>query len=470
MVTKQVEEHFERGIRYFRGGFFASALQEFRQVERLAPKHPNIAYMLEVARKKSEEVNGQLVSFIEEHFDADMRTLSESIKITESSSLVREIGRLLKDGRVADALTKLEEVSVHVPESKPFMLLSAAVYRRVGRLDDSEKVLLRAKQLFSDDAEVLTALGNIYLSRSQFIDAREHFETVLKIIPEDRNARNNFAALFMQTWRLDEAHRRFSGLVKDFPDWPVARRNLVNVTLRRDELDREIDKLRHEFEMHPKYLDIGLSLGKALLFRGFFSEARRRLEQVLEENAHLLAAYYYLGTLQEIEGNISAAVEAYKEMVCRKKHDNSPAYKAFLSLWEQGYEEEALLDLKRLAVLDLDPAAGHVALGMRYFEDALWSEALRHFQEAAEAAPYPDAFYWMALTRIQLGKKKAAEEDFRKAIELNPRFADAHYQLGMLLRSRAPKKARHHLQAAVTIGVRPQFAALAQDFLKETGS
>ncbi|MBF0498776.1 MAG: tetratricopeptide repeat protein [Candidatus Riflebacteria bacterium] len=469
MVTKQTEEHFERGIRYFRGGFFASALQEFRHVERIDPRYPNIAYMVEVARKKNEEVNGQLISFMEDNFDAEIRTLSESIKIPESSSLVRDIGRMLQQERVTDALTKLEDIAIHIPESKPLLLLTATVYRRAGRLDDSEKTLLRAKVLYPKDTDVLNAIGNIYLSRSQFPEAREHFEMVLNITPDDRNARNNLAAFFMQTWRLDEAYRRFNALAKEFPDWTVVRRNLANVALRRDELDREIDKMRHEFELHPTYLDIGLTLGKTLLFRGFFSESRRRLELVIEKNPNILAAYFYLGELSEIEGDIPRAVEAYSELIRRKKHDDNPEFRAFLNLWNQGYQEEALFDLKKLAVLDLDTAAGHIALGMRYFDDALWNQALRHFQEAAEAAPYPDAYYWMGLTRLQLGKKKAAGEDFKKAIELNSRFADAHYQLGMLLRTKTPKKARNHLQTAITLGLRPQFAALARDFIGETG-
>lgn len=453
-------------MEYFRGGFFSAALVEFRQVERLDPRYPNIAYMLEVARKRADEVNGQLTSDLEDIFDPEIQKLADSLKITESTHLGLEVERLLRADRPQEALEKLETAAYHVPESLPLLLITASVFRRLNRLDDAEKTLLRARSMNPGDVEVLNALGNVFLARNHFQEAREQFEEVLRLQPDDRKARNNLGALYMQTYHLDEAHRLFSRLVQEHPAWGVARRNLRNLEARMAELDREITKLRSEAERHPTYLDIALNLGKSLLFRGYFTESRRLLEQLLEKNSGLLAAWFYLGNLHEQESRIEEAVNAYRELVRRKSREDSGPFKSFLTLWNQGYQEEALFELKKLAVLDYDPAAGYVRLGMRYFEDGLWNEALKRFQEAAGVAGYPDAHFWMGLTRLQLGKKKDAEDDFKAAIELNPRFADAHYQLGMLLRKKSPKKACHHLQAAVILGVRPQFAALAEEFLK----
>jgi len=53
MRAKEAEEHFDRAIHYFRGGFFPAALHEFRMVQQLDPEYPNIAFMLEAARKSS---------------------------------------------------------------------------------------------------------------------------------------------------------------------------------------------------------------------------------------------------------------------------------------------------------------------------------------------------------------------------------------------------------------------------------
>lgn len=467
MTTKEAEEHFHRGIHYFRGGFFPAALQEFQAVARIDPQYGNIQHFLTVTRKKTEEVAGQLSSYLSETFDDEAHQLSEQLVIESSPHFGREIERLLRREEYQAALNRLAETESFVSESRPFLLLKANVFRRLGRFSEAEQVLLRAHTLFPEDAEIINNLGNIYLARNSFNEARERFEAALKLNPNDPRALNNLGTLYMQVHNLDRAQAVFERLVRDHPRWQVARRNLEGLIRRKEELEREIFHLRQELIAHPTFVDIGLNLGKNLFFRGFFTEARLTLEQVLQKNASLHAARFYLGSMCEIEGDLKKALEHYYAMVAARKQDDLPAFDNAQRLQQEGYLEEALAEIKKVAVLELDIASGHIKIGIRYFEDGQWDNAQTHFDEAVKLKPkYPDAYYWRALTRLRTGKKASAEKDLRKAIELNPRFADAHYQLGMLCRDKASKKARFHLQAAVSMGVRDQFAEIANRVLK----
>ena len=56
--SKQAEEHFDRGINYFRAEFYSSALQEFNQVKNIDPDYPNIDFIIEAAVKRNREVAG----------------------------------------------------------------------------------------------------------------------------------------------------------------------------------------------------------------------------------------------------------------------------------------------------------------------------------------------------------------------------------------------------------------------------
>ncbi len=466
MTSREAEEHFDRGLHYFRGGFFPSALQEFRIVQSLDPAYPNIGYILEAARKRSEEVAGRLEAFIEEEFDEQIVQLSEQLVVDGARSFSAEVERLLREGRPEAALEKLRQADQIVPDSKPLLLVTASIQRRLGRLTEAENTLLRARALYPRDHEVLNNLGNVYLTRNLFKIAEEQFLEARRLAPDDVRILNNLGALKMQSYRLDDALEIFEEALSRAPQSRVTRRNLDNVKARIRALDEEITRLRQEFYAHPTYLDIGLALGKALLFRGFIHEARSLLAGVLDKNPNLIAAHFYLGSIFELEGSLSRAIDHFREMVVRKKQTQSPTYKAFESLLQEDYQEEALHELKKLAVLDLDMAASHINLGIRYFEDALWAEALRHFEEAAALnANYPDALYWMALCHLQLGKRAAAEKRLLQALELNPRYADAHYQLGMLYHKKAVKKAAQHLQQALNLGLRPSFAAIARRHL-----
>lgn len=467
MRSREAEEHFDRGIHYFRGGFYPAALHEFRMVQQLDPDYPNIPYILEAARKKSDEVSGQLSTFIETAFDAEINELSRQLVIEGSGALSRQLEELLRQDKPQEALARLDAAGAIVPESKPFLLLKASLQRRLGRLEDAEKTLRQACTLFPHDSDVLNNLGNVSLARGQFRDAEEQLSEAAALAPEDLRIVNNLGALRMQTYRLDEAKSCFEEVTRRQPKMAVARRNLDNLQMRINELDLEIARLRKEYAAHSNYLDICLSLGKALLFRGAFDESGKLLEELIRQNPGLIAAYFYLGSLREMQGNYDAAVVAYREMGLQKKQGGSPVFLAAENLLEQGYLEEALSELKKIAVIELDMAASRINLGIKYFEDALWGDAMRHFEEAiALNTSYPDAFYWMAMCRLQTGKRAAAERDLRKAIELNPRYADAQFQLGMLLRKKAPAKARQHLMHALTIGLRHAFAEMAERILK----
>ncbi|MBI3039833.1 tetratricopeptide repeat protein, partial [bacterium] len=442
------------------------SLLEFRAVKRLDPDFPNIGHLLLAAEKKNEEVSGQIVAFMETAFEPEIHELANFLQINEVPQLAHEIELLLKMGKPQEALQKIRNAEAIVPDSKPLLLLSAAVYKKLGRFNEAESALIRAKNLFPDDPEILNNLGNIFLAKNHFKEAKNVYQKAIQFAPNDRRILNNLGILEMQTYQLDRACSIFERILRDHHDWPPAQRNLVKISRIQKELDVEILRLRNEFQAHPTYLDIGLALGKNLMFRGVMHESREILEGVISGNPDLIPAYFYLGTIHELLGFPEKSISSFREMVVRKKRNQTPEFKAFESFLREGYQDEALEEIKKIAVLDLDFASSHINIGKSYFEQGAWDAARRHFEKAISInMTYPDAFYWSALAKMRIGKPANAERDLKKAIELNPRFSDAHYQLGMLLRGKAPKKAKQHFQTAVSLGLRPQFAMIAEEFL-----
>lgn len=466
--SKEAEELFDRGINYFRGEFYSSALTEFNQVKNVAPDYPNIDFIIEAATKKNNEVAGQLSHFIEENFDADIRELSDELTVENSSYLGPEVRALLKRGNFNEALKKLYQAEVVIPDSRPLLLLLGNTQRRIGLLSDAEKTLQRALHAHPDDSEILNNLGNVYLAMSLYQDAEEAFRAALRLSPDDPRILNNLGALRMQTNNLDDAERLFRKALKSRPEWTTLSKNLFNLQRRIQALDEEIDKLRNEFLTHPNYLDVGLALGKTLFFRGYHSEARGTLRGILKKNPGLLAAWFYLATIYEVADDKEKAIECYQEMVVRSNKEDTTEFLNFKSLVKQEFFDEALSEVKKVAILELNLASSRINLGIKYFEECLWQDALRHFEEAIQINDtYPDAYYWVALALVQLDQVPRAKELLNKAIELNPEYADAHFQLGLLLRSRAKKKARAHFETALSLNLRPSFARMAERILKE---
>lgn len=466
--SKEAEEHFDRGINYFRAGFYSSALQEFYSVKKVESDYPNIDFVIEAAIKKNAEIAGNVTNFIEENFSTDIQELSDELTVENSSHLGPEVRALLKRGSFSEALKKLKQAESVIPDSRPLLLLMANTQRRLGMLQEAEKTLLHALNIAPEDSEILNNLGNVYLGLCLYQEAEEALEAAIKRAPANPKIINNLGALRMQTNDLDDAERLFRKAAKLKPAWDTAQKNLLNLQRRIQALDNDIEALRHEFMAHPDYLDIGLALGKSLFFRGYFSEAKSTLVRVLKKNPNLTAACFYLATICENNEDTERAIEYYREMVIRGGKDKTPEYLNFESLLQQEFYEEALAELKKVAILELDLAASRINLGIRYFEECMWDDALRHFEEAVQINDtYPDAFYWVALALIQLNEPVKAKNFLKNAIDLNPDYADAHFQMGLLLRSKAKKKAKSHLEKALKLNLRQSFARIAQRILNE---
>ena len=195
MKTKESEEIFDRGINYFRAGFFSSALKEFYQVKQVAPEYPNIDYFIEAAIKKNNEVAGRITNFIDENFDKEIQELSEELDVENSTNLAPKVQRLLRLGKFNEALKELKIAESIVPDSRALLMLLGNTYRRLGMLDDAEHTLKRACVIFPEDGEILNNLGNIYLARGLYREAEEAFRTAMRSMPEDPRMLNNLGVL-----------------------------------------------------------------------------------------------------------------------------------------------------------------------------------------------------------------------------------------------------------------------------------
>lgn len=468
LSQKEFEDYFDRGINYFRAGFYSSAIKEFRQLKKVAPNYPNIDFVLEACIKKNASLAGQLSHFIEENFDLEIRKLSEELVIENSSNLAAQVEALLKSGRVQEALNKLLTAANIVPDSRPLLLLTANVQRRLGMLAEAERTLLRAMRLYPHDQDVMNNLGNVYANMGLYKESEDLLLDALRLDPNNLGILNNLGSLKMQTYELDEAERLFKKVLKQNPDYQIVQRNLENIQLRINALEKEIEELREEFHKHPTYLDIGVALGKTLYLRGFFSEARSVFKRVLAKNSSLVTPLFYLGVLSEKNDNPEQAIEYYSDLVKKCKKTNSSEYLNYIRLMEQNFLEEALVELKKIAILELDLASSRINLGVQYFNDCLWSDALRHFEEAVKINDtYPDAYYWVAMAHVKLEQNNKAKQNLQKAIELNPRYADAHYQLGVLNYKKSKRKSIHHLSVALGLNIKEPYNRIATELLEE---
>ena len=115
--------------------------------------------------------------------------------------------------------------------------------------------------------------------------------------------------------------------------------------------------------------------------------------------------------------------------------------------------------LKRAVRIQPDAAFAWLALGIVCYGQQKFDAALAALAQAAVIEPKnPRVHNYLAVTIGAKGWHSGAELELQKAIELNPDYADAHFNLAVYYLQRTPpavELARRHYQKALDLGAAP---------------
>jgi Flp pilus assembly protein TadD len=85
-------------------------------------------------------------------------------------------------------------------------------------------------------------------------------------------------------------------------------------------------------------------------------------------------------------------------------------------------------------------ASTEVARGVAYVKNEKYAEAKPHFEEALKADPkHAEASYYLGLCKEKLGDRPGAEELYKKAIEIDPKFVEASENLAAMFLDDPPR-------------------------------
>ena len=216
--------------------------------------------------------------------------------------------------------------------------------------------------------------------------------------------------------------------------------------------DQAAQRFKQALSACPQRDQILVSLGQTQLLAGDEAGAEGTLRAAIETNEKNTAALYALGRMFYQQGRYPEAVAQLERVVeldpaNYRAHDN-------LGLCYDILQRDAdalkhffrALDLVKIDHREYDWAYGNLAdffLRRDQFEKA--------FQLAAEAAGRnPNAarnFFLAGQALVKLGQPENSLKWLRRAIELEPDHAEAHFQLGQALRTLGQAgEARIHLE------------------------
>jgi Flp pilus assembly protein TadD len=158
-------------------------------------------------------------------------------------------------------------------------------------------------------------------------------------------------------------------------------------------------------------------------------------------------------------GNYAGAREAYRR-VLKVDPDNLPALVNLgVTEYRLGQYDEAERLLQSSLRLKPDHPTAWLNLGILYLDRDQTMPALAALAQAVVHAPSdPVARNYLGVAAGRNGWFDAAESELRRAVELRPEYADAHFNLAVFCLERNPpavELARRHYQRARDLGAAP---------------
>jgi Flp pilus assembly protein TadD len=156
-------------------------------------------------------------------------------------------------------------------------------------------------------------LGKILLLVGDPKQAREHFETVIRLKPEFGEPYCNLGTAFVQLGRIPEAIEAFNQALKRDPYSPEANNDLGIVLAETGQTAEALGHFEQALHGHPFYAEAHNNMGNTLLLAGRIAEAIEQFQAAIQSDPSYAAARDNLGMVLAQSGRAAEAGEQFRQ-------------------------------------------------------------------------------------------------------------------------------------------------------------
>lgn len=185
-------------------------------------------------------------------------------------------------------------------------------------------------------------------------------------------------------------------------------------------------------------------------------------------------ATYEQGLSHLSESRVSLGLASIQEAI--RLDPESPLYHNALGIVYLHYlskPAEAQAEFQKALDLDSSYAEAQTNLGIALAQQGRWPDAIAAYRKALSLPIYPTpeiAYANLGWAYLNLNQLKEAEEAYRTAIQLQPKFPQAYYFLGVTLEQQGRREeAKAAFRAARDLDPGSPFGKKAGDLLKSLG-
>ena len=264
-------------------------------------------------------------------------------------------------------------------------------------------------------------LGSLQVKQGQIAEACQTFRAALRLKPDDLPVRLKLGESLLRIGDLDASGQIYSLIVKEDPEGPAAAEAYWGLG--------RIEVAKGDWAGAQQ------SFGRACLLFPPYGAAHYELSQVDRKLGRGHEAEEELALYAQHRTLVPPVEDPLRDEIRRLDRSAASLLERGVELEQAGRIDDAIAAEEESARLDPKLVRAHVNLIILYGRTGDFRRASEHFQDAVALDPkhVPDAYYNFGVLLMKRGELSEAAECFRKALQLEPDYADAHNDLGYLL-------------------------------------
>jgi Tfp pilus assembly protein PilF len=334
----------------------------------------------------------------------------------------------LKKGNTVGAAAFLEQALTIAPDSAEAQLNWGRFQYAKGNPTEARSALQKAVSLDGSSVVPRIDLGDLYLNAFHKPgEAIEQYRAALKLAPQHAGAHYALGVALATERHWEEAKAELVESAKLSPNNPLPSYTLGRVFIETNQGDQALEAFNAALKSQPRFLPAMMERGSLFMSKNEDERAVADFRAVLSIEPKSADAYVKLGMIRQRRGRMTEAEAAYLSAVkINERHALAYNNLAWMAAERHVKTGEAVMWAEKAVAL---------APKVPDFQDTLaWVYRARGDLKGAEsallrvAATSPeraDFFYHLGVVQHELGKKREAASDFRRALSLDGNFSDA---------------------------------------------
>lgn len=276
-----------------------------------------------------------------------------------------------------------------------------------------EQRLLKAKKAYQDN---------------NFDEVKKIYEEILKLNPNKELYWINYIAIFLKLKEFDKAESVSNKAIKLNPNFAKVYCNLGSILQLKGKFEDSIECYNNAIKIEPKYLTAYNNLGILLKKIGKLDEASKCFVNSINLNSEIPFTHFHLGnTFYNLRKFKDAEICYLKTLSLRENYVEAYVALAFTFKELRKFNDAEKISRKAIKLKN-DYAEAHYSLSVVLTDLARLNEDKNKLYEAEESSKkaiklkpnYIEAHLSLAIILQDLGKINEAEENYIKALKINP--------------------------------------------------